>query len=304
MKVGCKTFDEEEPQIPVKNALAMDGSRKPNMWREFPETIMGNSQVHTRTAEAASFEPPTVVEDIIKPELHSATPRRESMQELFPASDVAYAIEIPLNAAMEGVISSLSLNESQLYKLFTMQNSPDRNQKANVKSLKTSIRELDQTIKITLSPIATPFPQPVPGSVESEGQTGTNTLNLQNVNLTKEDYSSPKSYSKTQSAQTNAYVSSMTEEVRRSELYHSLVRAQRRYAEKISIPSSSGRFTKEEWNTLGENFKIGDWEGGFLVDENPGNMARIVKKENMPNWKGKGKALEIESDDNRGFLSV
>src|SRR5262249_5604942 len=60
---------------------------------------------------------------------------------------------------------------------------------------------------------------------------------------------------------------STTEDERRSRNYKSLVRAQRRYAEKLSIPTGpTSRFTKDEWDSLGENFRIEDWEGGFLHD--------------------------------------
>ena len=84
-----------------------------------------------------------------------------------------------------------------------------------------------------------------------------------------------------------------TEEERRSRLYDSLVRAQRRYAEKLSIPTGKEfRFTKQEWESLGEELPIEDWEAGFL--ENHGHID-LRRKENM-SWKGKEKAVE-ESDE-------
>lgn len=84
-----------------------------------------------------------------------------------------------------------------------------------------------------------------------------------------------------------------TEEERRSRLYDSLVRAQRRYAEKLSIPTGKEfRFTKQEWESLGEELAIEDWEAGFL--ENHGHID-LKRKENV-SWKGKEKAVE-ESDE-------
>jgi len=57
------------------------------------------------------------------------------------------------------------------------------------------------------------------------------------------------------------------EEERRARLYDNLVHAQRRYAEKISAPCDpSGRYTKEEWNSLGEGLDMEDWEGAFLSE--------------------------------------
>jgi hypothetical protein len=89
------------------------------------------------------------------------------------------------------------------------------------------------------------------------------------------------------------------EEIRRGYFYDSLVRAQHHYAEKITTPSSSTcRFTKDQWNTLGEDLKIEDWEGGFVI-ETPYKRSRQseLKKENMPSWKGKEKAVDIDSED-------
>lgn len=99
-----------------------------------------------------------------------------------------------------------------------------------------------------------------------------------------------------------------TEEERRSRLYNSLVHAQRRYAEKISTPTGPEyRFTKHEWESLGEELKVEDWEGGFLEPEeiyeklNEGvayQRHRVMRKENISSssWKGKEKAVE-ESDE-------
>jgi hypothetical protein len=95
------------------------------------------------------------------------------------------------------------------------------------------------------------------------------------------------------------------EEERRSRDYDSLVRAQRRYAEKLSSPSGlHGRFTTQEWQTLGENFDIEEWEGGFLEPKyhrKNVNTKTGRGKENMPvtsaMWKGKEKAVEVDSDD-------
>ena len=91
-----------------------------------------------------------------------------------------------------------------------------------------------------------------------------------------------------------------SEEERRSRLYDSLVFAQRRYAEKVSFPTGKGyRFTKEEWDLLGENFKAKDWEGGFLIEESchrhPSNHA--TKKENKSSWKGKERVVEVDTED-------
>ena len=96
-----------------------------------------------------------------------------------------------------------------------------------------------------------------------------------------------------------------TEDERRSRLYDSLVRAQRRYAEKLSSPSGhSGHFTKKEWDSLGDTFNVEDWEGGFLNQQNDAYQKKSVnknvgKKENMgvSSWKGKEKsAVDLGSD--------
>lgn len=102
---------------------------------------------------------------------------------------------------------------------------------------------------------------------------------------------------------------SLTEEERRSDFYDSLVRAQRRYAEKISTPTGSGyRFTKAEWESLGENLRIEDWDAGFVRKDVgyelvPSRHLRI-KKENMSAaWKGKEKAVEMDIDkENTGSV--
>jgi hypothetical protein len=99
---------------------------------------------------------------------------------------------------------------------------------------------------------------------------------------------------------------------RRARLYDSLVRAQRRYAAKLSTAEGpQGYFTTEQWNTLGEEFAIEEWEAGFVV-ENPCNTRRevkrenvkkevvkkeVMKKENLPVRKGKEKEIELDSDD-------
>jgi hypothetical protein len=74
------------------------------------------------------------------------------------------------------------------------------------------------------------------------------------------------------------------EEQRRVQLYDNLVRAQRRYAEKLSTPCGpSGHYTKEEWNTLGERLEMEDWEGAFLSEraiatrENDGEEATNLR---------------------------
>jgi hypothetical protein len=96
-----------------------------------------------------------------------------------------------------------------------------------------------------------------------------------------------------------------TEDERRSRLYDSLVRAQRRYAEKLSSPSGpTGHLTKEEWDSLGDTLDVEDWEGGFLKDGNDAYQKKLAsknaaKKENISvsSWKGKGKsAVEVGSD--------
>jgi len=57
------------------------------------------------------------------------------------------------------------------------------------------------------------------------------------------------------------------EEHRRVELYNSLIRAQRRYAEKLTAPhGSSGHYTAEQWKSLGEGLPVEDWEAGFLIE--------------------------------------
>ena len=107
------------------------------------------------------------------------------------------------------------------------------------------------------------------------------------------------------------------EQERRSRNYTSLLRAQRRYAEKLTIPSGPDfRFTSAEWDSLGENLSIDEWEAGFLVGPHPSNTTaasgsqtekhgssdRSGRKENLWNvWKGKEKEQvggreEIEDD--------
>jgi hypothetical protein len=89
-----------------------------------------------------------------------------------------------------------------------------------------------------------------------------------------------------------------TEEERRSRLYNSLVRAQRRYAEKLAIPTGKDfRSTKQEWESLGEELPIEDWEAGFLEDHGYMDLRR---KENLL-WKGKEKSVE-ESDEEEEVL--
>lgn len=98
----------------------------------------------------------------------------------------------------------------------------------------------------------------------------------------------------------NIFKAHPQEEERRSRLYNSLVRAQRRYAEKLCIPTGKDyRFTKEEWDSLDENLKIEDWEGGFLIEpcHKPISSKYAFKKENVASWKGKEKAVEMETDD-------
>ena len=89
---------------------------------------------------------------------------------------------------------------------------------------------------------------------------------------------------------------SLSEEERRSQFYHSLVCAQRRYAEKLSIPTGSDyRFTKQEWDSLGEKLDIKDWDGGFV--ENQSHI--LIKKENLSSsWKGKENAVEESQPEN------
>jgi len=82
-----------------------------------------------------------------------------------------------------------------------------------------------------------------------------------------------------------------TEEERRSLNYDSLVRAQRRYAEKITTPSGPEyRFTKQQWESLGEELGIKDWDAGFLNDM----PIKTLRKENV---KGKGRELAVEGSD-------
>jgi hypothetical protein len=89
------------------------------------------------------------------------------------------------------------------------------------------------------------------------------------------------------------------EEVRRSIAYDNLVRAQRRYAEKVTSPTGpTNRFTKEEWDALGDDLQIDDWEGGFLIENAYATSKKVgMKKENISSWKGKEKAVEMDSDD-------
>ncbi len=83
------------------------------------------------------------------------------------------------------------------------------------------------------------------------------------------------------------------EEQRRSRFYNSLVRTQHRYAEKLTIPTGKEfRFTKQEWESLGEELTVEDWEAGFLESHEHVN---VKGKENM-SWKGKEKVVE-ESDE-------
>jgi hypothetical protein len=93
-----------------------------------------------------------------------------------------------------------------------------------------------------------------------------------------------------------------TEDERRSRLYDSLVRAQRRYAEKLSSPTGpTGHFTKQEWDSLGDGLNVEDWEGGFLNDEKAAYQKKMAsknaeKKENVgvSSWKGKEKCTPLE----------
>jgi hypothetical protein len=89
------------------------------------------------------------------------------------------------------------------------------------------------------------------------------------------------------------------EDVRRAMAYDNLVRAQRRYAEKVTSPTGlTNQFTKEEWDALGDDLKIEDWEGGFLIENAYATSKKSgMKKENISSWKGKEKAVEMESDD-------
>lgn len=95
-----------------------------------------------------------------------------------------------------------------------------------------------------------------------------------------------------------------TEDERRSRLYDSLVRAQRRYAEKLSSPSGpTGYFTKEEWDSLGDGLDVQDWEGGFLSEQNDvyrrKSASKNVGKENLSvsSWKGKEKCVVEAASD-------
>ena len=64
------------------------------------------------------------------------------------------------------------------------------------------------------------------------------------------------------------------EEQRRVQLYNNLVRAQRRYAEKLSDPyGPSGHYTTEQWKSLGEGLQVEDWEAGFLIENSTRNTA-------------------------------
>jgi hypothetical protein len=89
------------------------------------------------------------------------------------------------------------------------------------------------------------------------------------------------------------------EEVRRSIAYDHLVRAQRHYAEKVTSPTGpTNRFTKEEWDALGDDLQIDDWEGGFLIENAYATSKKVgMEKENISSWKGKEKAVEMDSDD-------
>ena len=83
-------------------------------------------------------------------------------------------------------------------------------------------------------------------------------------------------------------------------MYDELVRAQRRYAEKLSVPGGTDfRFTTDEWARLGEDFGVDQWEGAFADGMGPGrNMGRRgAGKENVPEWKGKEKAADVDSED-------
>ena len=91
---------------------------------------------------------------------------------------------------------------------------------------------------------------------------------------------------------------SQDEEERRSQLYHSLVRAQRRYADKVSNPTGPhGRFSTEEWDWLGTNLSVEDLEGGFLTEEDLQDKHRSSRKENIRPWKGKEVMVDGESDE-------
>jgi hypothetical protein len=101
---------------------------------------------------------------------------------------------------------------------------------------------------------------------------------------------------------------SSTEEERRTRFYNSLVRAQRRYAEKISTPTGSGcRFTKAEWESLGEDLRIEDWEAGFVQEDvhHESVPSKHLKKENVSaSWKGKEKAVEAEIDEENPVTAI
>lgn len=96
----------------------------------------------------------------------------------------------------------------------------------------------------------------------------------------------------------NHTVESPTEDERRSRLYQSLVRAQRRYAEKLATPTGpDGRYTKEEWESLGADVSIESLEGGFIEDKELHEKKRSFRKENVRPWKGEKKMLDGESDE-------
>ena len=126
-------------------------------------------------------------------------------------------------------------------------------------------------------------------------------------NLTSQDYKPSRSLNNWQvyNASTSKSPFERIEDERRSRLYDSLIRAQRRYAEKLSTPTGpAGHFTREEWESLGDALDIEDWEAGFLNDEEDACRKRMTcksagKKENMgvSLWKGKGKcAVDVGSD--------
>jgi hypothetical protein len=104
------------------------------------------------------------------------------------------------------------------------------------------------------------------------------------------------------------------EEERRSRQINDIWHAQRRYAEKITTPTGpDNRYTKEEWDSLGETLEVADWEGGFLDEgelfekldkgmyyTNHNQRHLSFRKENMSlssSWKGKEKAVELSADD-------
>jgi hypothetical protein len=100
----------------------------------------------------------------------------------------------------------------------------------------------------------------------------------------------------------NAFTEPSKEAERRSMLYISLVRAQRRYAEKISTPTGpDSRFTEEEWLSLGDNLNIEDLDAAFLendAQEAKTQAAQAVKKENFRLiWKGREKLAVTEREE-------